>query len=139
MKRLYLTMSDEVFMYLEEDSKKANMSMSMYTVSLLEKIYIKEQFDYSNALKILTEQASAFSKCEFTLFDLPYFQEIPLFIDNQGKQKPSGIRLRLGRMFNDAVDSGQVPNVERAKTISRKTGVEVLKFKNRAAVYKIKE
>lgn len=131
MPRINLSIDQEVYDLLEEAAKKEKCTINVHIISILEKLYKQNPFDYQGALKTLIDEAKLMDiGKEFTLVNLPSFSEISVAKAEEAKIKPSMVRARLGKLFNAAVRSGSISFVERAK---KENGE--LKFYNRAAVY----
>ena len=135
MPRINLSMDAQLFNLLQADADMHNCTVNVYLVSILEQIYKQNPFDYQAALKTLENEAKLQSKgIEFTLADLPSFSKISVVEAEKANLKPSIVRARLGKMFNQLVKEGKVGNVIRSKD---KNGNLI--FKSRTAVYKVKE
>ncbi len=65
--------------------------------------------------------------------DLPTFASIEFALKDNPNVQPAVVRAKLGKMFNEEIKNGNVPNIDRATMI--KDGEEKLKFLSRAAVY----
>lgn len=131
MARIHLSVDDELFGLLERDANAHNCTVNVYLITILEKRYKQEPFDYQDALTTLEREAQAQPiDEEFVLADLPSFQEISVSKAEDAHLKPSVVRARLGKMFNRRVYAGAVGDVERA--LDEKYA---LKFLSRAAVY----
>ena len=131
MARINLSIDEELFDLLKADAEKHNCTVNVYLVTILEKMYKQNPFDYQSALKILEEEAKKQSE-EFTLSDLPSFSEISVVKAENADLKPSMVRARLGKMFNERVREKKVENVVRSLDESNN-----LKFISKAAVYKV--
>ena len=70
MARINLSIDEELFDLLKADAEKHNCTVNVYLVTILEKMYKQNPFDYQSALKILEDEAKKQSE-EFTLSDLP--------------------------------------------------------------------
>lgn len=123
MRRLYLTLSDELYLNIEQQASESGMGPNLFAVSLLEKLYDKNDIDYPSILESVIASAKKYSKDKFILSELEDFQKVP-----------SNLKLRIGRSFNDAVKKGKVEGVERATTI--KNGEKILAFKDGSAVFR---
>jgi len=131
MARINLSIDDDLFNALETDANEHNCTVNVYLITLLEKQYKQNPFNYEDALKTLEKEAKAQKlNTYFTLVDLPSFSEISVAKAEQANLKPSIVRARLGKMFNRRVAKGMVGNVSRAFDSSGN-----LKFDHRAAVY----
>lgn len=131
MARINLTIDDDLFVSLQEDASKHNCTVNVYIISILEKLYKQNPFDYQAALTVLEQEAKSqpLNK-DFTLVNLPSFTEISVTKAENANLKPSIVRARLGKMFNSRVSEGKVGGVRRSRYASGK-----LKFVSRAAVY----
>jgi exonuclease III len=134
MPRINLSIDEKLYSILEKDAKSLNCTVNVHVISILEKIYKQNPFDYQSALNKLIEEAlEKKNGDEFTLVDLPSFTEICVAKAEDAKVKPSIVRARLGKMFNSAVSTGKISGVKR-QTVT-KNGSTELKFIARAAVY----
>ena len=131
MARINLSIDDDLFLSLQNDANTHNCTVNVYLITILEKLYKQNPFDYATALTTLENEAKKqpINK-EFTLVDLPSFTEISVAQAANSNLKPSIVRARLGKMFNARVRDSKVGMVER----SRDSNGE-LKFVSRAAVY----
>ena len=131
MARVNLSMDDKLFELLVQDSNKHNCSVNVFIISLLEKLYKQEPFNYEMALATLETEAKAYPiEKDFTLADLPSFQEISVAKAEKAGLKPSIIRARLGKQFNIRVQNGKVGDVVRSTNEKGN-----LIFISRSAVY----
>lgn len=131
MPRVNLSIDDDLYDLLKKAADIENCTINVHIISVLEKLYKENPFDYKSALQILIEEAK--SKRigeEFTLFELPSFSEISVVKAEKANIKSSMVRARLGKLFNAAVVKRSIPFIERAK---KENGE--LKFYSRAAVY----
>ncbi|MDE5792246.1 MAG: hypothetical protein K2H66_01825, partial [Oscillospiraceae bacterium] len=115
----------------EQDAMQCNCSVNVYLVTILEKLYKQNPFDYQSALAIIEQEAKAqpYDK-DFTLVKLPSFMEISVAKAEHANLKPSIVRARLGKMFNARVRDGKVGDVQRSVNDNGD-----LKFISRAAAY----
>jgi hypothetical protein len=131
MPRINLSIDQELFDLLKDAADEQNCTVNVHIISILERLYKQNPFDYQAALSNLIEETKFKSNGEeFTLVDLPSFSEISTAKAEDAKIKPSIVRARLGKLFNAAVSNGNVPFIKRAK---KENGE--LKFSSRAAVY----
>ena len=132
--RINLSVDEVLFKPLKEDADQHNCPVNVHVISILEKIYMQNPFDYETALKVLEKEAKEKPVGEeFILADLPSFSEICIARADDAKLKPSEVRARLGKMFNARVREKKVGDVER----SRDDNGELV-FISRAAVYRRK-
>jgi len=131
MARINLSIDDDLFDLLKEDAEKHNCTVNVYLITLLEKLYKQNPFNYQAALETLEKEAKnqPFGK-EFTLVDLPSFSEISVVKAEDANLKPSIVRARLGKMFNSRVRDKKVGDVIRQLDENGD-----LKFISRSAVY----
>ena len=131
MARINLSIDEELFNLLVEDANKHNCTVNVYLISLLEKLYKQDPFDYAAALEALEKEAKAKPvNADFILCELPSFDSISVAKAKNAGLQPSVVRARIGKMFNTRVAEGAVGTVERSMD---KDGN--LKFRSRAAVY----
>ena len=131
MVRINLSIDDDLFTMLSQDATRNNCTVNVYLISLLEKVYKQNPFDYAAALATLEKEAMAQPVGqEFTLVNLPSFGKISVTEAKNANLRPSVVRARLGKMFNFRVKTGMVGTVARAINSKGK-----LKFQSRAAVY----
>lgn len=131
MARINLSIDDDLFEALQSDAKMHNCTVNVYLITILEKLYKQNPFDYTAALATLEEEAKLqLDNKEFTLVELPSFTEISVAKAENANLKPSIVRARLGKMFNKRVNDGMVGDVRRARNLNGD-----LKFISRAAVY----
>ncbi len=135
MARINLSLDKNLYSLLQKDALKHNCTVNVYLITILEKLYKQNPFDYEAALATLEEEAKnqPLNK-DFTLVDLPSFSEICVVKAENASLKPTVIRARLGKMFNFRVKKGEVGDVFRSRNSKGE-----LKFINRAAVYVRKE
>jgi hypothetical protein len=134
MARINLSIDDDLFALIEKDANSHNCTVNVFLITLLEKLYKQNPFDYENALNTLILEATQQPiNQEFTLTDLPSFSEISIAQAQNASLKPSVVRARLGKMFNSRVCDGKVKNVIRSKDSKGN-----LKFVSRTAVYERK-
>lgn len=131
MPRINLSIDEDLFKQLEEDAKNHNSSINVFVISILERLYKQNPFDYEAALtQLIVETKSKEIGEEFTLVELPSFSDICVAKAEDAKVKPSIVRARLGKMFNSAVANEMIVGIKRARTEQGE-----LKFTARAAVY----
>ena len=133
MARVNLSVDDKLYKRLQEAATAENTTVNYLILSILEEKYLDENvYDYSLALEQMIIESKEME--EFTLADLPAFKKVDeVIIERQLPVTSASVRARLGKMFNEAVRSGNVPDVKRA--VVEKDGKEELKFVARAAVY----
>lgn len=130
-KRVNLSIEDDLFALIENDANGRNCTVNVHIITLLEKLYKPNPFDYVSALNTLeTEAKQRPINQEFTLVDLPSFTQISVAKAQNADLKPSVVRARLGKMFNSRVSEGKVGTVVRSKDSKGN-----LKFVSRTAVY----
>lgn len=135
MARINLSIDEDLFQSLQNDAKVHNCTTNVYLITILEKLYKQNPFDYTTALATLEKEAQNQPiNQEFTLVDLPSFKEISVAQAENANLKPSIVRARLGKMFNSRVRDNKVGTVERSRDSKGN-----LKFVSRAAVYVKKE
>lgn len=135
MKRLYLTLSNELSAAIDEAAKKAGIVPNVLAVSILEQVLFtnSKTFDYAKALEALEKEAVQMPAGEFVLSQLPSYSKLTVAEAEACTIKPSVVRARLGKAFNRRVEEGFVPGVTRA---TKPNGD--LKFRFKAAVYLVK-
>ncbi len=138
MPRINLSISNELFSAMEQTANKKNIPINLVAISALEQIFLEEQVDYTELLNKMLKDIDNLpkEKKEFILFDLPSFKSINVATCKDGIVKPTTLRARLGKAFNELVRTDSVKGVSRATTIDIH-GKEALKFDHRAAVYAI--
>ncbi|RHQ14112.1 hypothetical protein DW974_15305 [Lachnospiraceae bacterium AM48-27BH] len=130
--RINLSIDDELFKSLQKDATTNGCTVNVYLITILEKLYKQNPFDYQAALSTLeTEAKNQAIGVDFTLVDLPSFHDISVAQAENANIRPSIVRARLGKMFNVRVREGKVGDVIRS-TDSKGT----LKFSSRSAVYR---
>lgn len=136
MPRVNLSLSDELFSQIEEVAKKDNTTVNLVILNNLEKMFLRERIDYNAMLNQLLIEIDLLpdDTTEFTLYDLPTFRDISMSKITDGSIKPSPIRARLGKAFNELERRNGIKGVSRA-SITKKDGTTALKFSHRAAVY----
>lgn len=131
MARINLSIDEDLFASLQNDATKHSCTVNVYLITILEKLYKQNPFDYTAALATLEEEAKSQPvNHEFTLVDLPSFTEISVAKAENANLKPSIVRARLGKMFNARVKDRMVGDVQRCVNSNGD-----LKFISRAAVY----
>lgn len=131
MPRINLSIDNDLFEKLACDAESHNCTVNVFLITILEKLYKQEPFDYQTALAILEKEAQTKPlNIEFVLSELPSFQEICVSKAERAHLQPSVVRTRLGKMFNRRVYAGLVGDVERAYNEKG-----ALKFIAKAAVY----
>lgn len=134
MARINLSIDDDLFELLQGDANEHNCTVNVYLITLLEKMYKQNPFDYQTALETLEEEAKSQPiDVDFTLVELPSFAEISVVKAEDANLKPSIVRARLGKMFNSRVREGKVGHVKRSMDANGD-----LKFTSRAAVYVVR-
>lgn len=133
--RIHLSVEDVLFTKLDKAAKQGNTTVNLLIIDILQGIYFDSvPIDYGAALSRLIEETKNLDdeQEEFILLELPSFSAIDVVQAEKGTIKPSTIRARLGKAFNEAVRRGSVPWVKRAAT-----GDGTLRFRSRAALYVI--
>lgn len=131
MARINLSIDDDLFASLQSDANMHNCTVNVYLITILEKLYKQNPFDYTAALATLEKEAKLQPvNKEFTLVELPSFTEISVAKAENANLKPSIVRARLGKMFNKRVNDSMVGDVRRVRNLNGD-----LKFISRAAVY----
>lgn len=130
--RINLSIDDELFNALQKDATTNGCTVNVYLITILEKLYKQHPFDYQTALATLESEAKNQPVgVDFTLVDLPSFQDISVAQAENANLKPSIVRARLGKMFNVRVKENRVGDVVRSKDSNGE-----LKFSSRTAVYR---
>lgn len=134
MARVNLSVDDKLYKKLQEVAAAENTTINYLILSMLEEKYLDDEvYDYNSALEQMITESKEMGE-EFTLADLPVFKMVDgMIIEKNLPVTSASVRARLGKMFNEAVRNGNVPNVKRA--LIEKDGKEELKFVCRAAVY----
>ncbi len=131
MARINLSIDDVLFTALQSDADRHGCTVNVYLISILEKLYKQNPFDYTTALATLEEEAKSQPlNQEFILVNLPSFADISVAKAFEADLKPSIVRARLGKMFNTRVKEGMVGDVQRSVDSNGN-----LKFRSRTAVY----
>ncbi len=113
MHRITLSLDDELFLSLEKDAIKNNCTPNVQIVSILEKLYRQTPFDYGAALnRLVNDVKNVPVNQEFALNALPSFKDISVAEARNSKIRPSAVRARLGRMFNEMARKGMINGVE---------------------------
>lgn len=130
--RINLSIDDDLFNSLQKDATANGCTVNVYLITMLEKLYNQNPFDYAAALSTLeTEAKNQPIGVDFTLSDLPSFQTLSVVQAENANLRPSIVRARLGKMFNVRVKEGKVTNVVRSRNSNGS-----LKFSSRSAVYR---
>jgi len=130
MPRVHLSLDDSLYHALEVEAKEMKISISVYIISLLNKLKNPDAVDYAEILSKTIEEALSYSiDEEFTLVDLESFSEISMVQAVKGNIKPSMVRAGVGKMFNAEVRKGAIDEIKRVY----KDGEP--KFRDKAAVY----
>ena len=130
--RINLSVDNELFNALQKDATTNGCTVNVYLITILEKLYKQHPFDYQTALATLESEAKNQPVgVDFTLVDLPSFQDISVAQAENANLKPSIVRARLGKMFNVRVKENRVGDVVRSKDSNGE-----LKFSSRTAVYR---
>lgn len=130
--RINLSIDDDLFNSLQKDATVNGCTVNVYLITILEKLYKQNPFDYQSALSTLEMEAKNQPiGVDFTLVDLPSFQDISVAQAENANLKPSIVRARLGKMFNVRAKEGNIGDVIRS-TDSKGN----LKFSSRSAVYR---
>ena len=120
--RINLSIDDDLFNSLQKDATANGCTVNVYLITILEKLYKQNPFDYQSALSTLEMEAKNQPiGVDFTLVDLPSFQDISVAQAENANLKPSIVRARLGKMFNVIRSTDSKGN---------------LKFSSRSAVYR---
>ncbi|MBQ0140186.1 MAG: hypothetical protein KBT36_12940 [Kurthia sp.] len=133
MPRVQINLDDNLHDILAQRATTHNLNINYEIVAILENLFIEKPFDYISALKTIIDETAAIEVGQtFALHDLPFFNTIEHWKPNNEQMalKPSGIRAKLGRMFNDAVENKCVPHVIRALNDKGE-----LKFKGSTSLY----
>lgn len=131
MARINLSIDDDLYTLLQADADEHECTVNVYLITIIEKLYKQNPFDYQAALAVLEKEARAQPPDrDFTLVDLPSFSEICVAKAEDASIKPSIVRARLGKMFNFRVQEGKVGDVCRSVN-----ALGELKFISRSAVY----
>lgn len=138
MPRINLTITDELFAALQTEANKKNIPVNLVAVETLEKLFVKETIDYSEFIKKLLDEIDTLPReqTEFSLFDLDTYNAIGMSEICDGKIKPSTLKARIGKAFNELERTVGIKGISRAYTLD-KNGNKTLKFNHRAAVYVI--
>lgn len=138
MPRINLTISDELFDALQKTATIKHIPINLVAVETLEKLFIEQSIDYSDFINKLINEIDNLprEKDEFTLSDLDTYNSIGMSLNIDGKIKPSTLRARIGKAFNEVERKVGIKGISRAYTTDKK-GNPVLKFDHRAAVYKV--
>ena len=130
--RINLSIDDDLFLLLQQDAAANGCTVNVYLITLLEKLYKQNPFDYKSALLTLEQEAlSQPLGSDFTLCDLPSFRYISVVQAENANLQPSTIRARLGKIFNTKVREGEIGDVTRS-TDSKGN----LVYSSRTAVYR---
>lgn len=130
MPRVHLTLDEDLFELLREEADERNIAVNAHIMSLLIALKMPEAFDYGTTLSQIIKEALAKPiDDEFTLVNLPTFEEISVVRAEGSNIKPSIARARLGKMFNAAVRNEEFVGIQRV----RENGE--LKFRQKSAVY----
>lgn len=131
MPRINLSVDEDLYTLLKEAAEDEKCTVNVHIISLLEKIYKQENFDYKSAMEILIKEAEEKEiNEEFSLSSLPSFSDVSVVKAEKANLKPSIVKARLGKLFNEAVRNEKIFSVKRARNNN-----EELKFYNRAALY----
>ena len=75
--RINLSIDDDLFNSLQKDATANGCTVNVYLITILEKLYKQNPFDYQSALSTLEMEAKNQPiGVDFTLVDLPSFQDI---------------------------------------------------------------
>ncbi len=134
MPRANLSINQDLYDQIKKAAARKNITVNSLILEELEDKYSKHTtYDYTAALQNMIAEAKK-AEGEFTLSDLETFSDVADVIKQyKMKESPASVRARLGKMFNEAVRSGSVSGIERAKV--KRNGKEEFKFYSRAAVY----
>ena len=108
MPRVNLSINQNIYDKIKHQADIQGISVNNMIFSYLQKEYGEDEFDYIVALDCLQQEAME-KDGYFSLWELPTFKDI-----DQAKtsESPEQIRARLGKMFHDSVQNGQVFNVQ---------------------------
>ena len=116
-----MSFGDELYKKLQEIVPAENTTINYLILSILEEKYLDDA---------TYEQIIAESKImgeEFTLADLTVFKMLKEVIIKKNLPVTRAlVRIYLGKMFNEAIWNGKIPNVKSA--VIEKDGKEELKF-----------
>ncbi len=117
MRKIQLTLSDELEEKIKNAAEFRQLDMTLHIMTILEKLYIEEPFDYEEGIKLLIKDVLTYPKSEFVLTDIPYFKTLPVAKANGGTIKPSEIRARLGKTFRNLAVEEKILGVSRKMII----------------------
>ncbi len=134
MPRVNLSITQELYDQIEKAARKENITVNYYICDMLEEQFGKGTvYDYTLAITNMIAEAREMDR-DFVLADLPTFADVnEVLRQYKIKESPAQVRSRLGKMFNEAVRSGNAKGIERA--VVEKNGTEEFRFSSRAAVY----
>lgn len=113
--RINLSLENKLFDLISKQADSNKVSINTEIISILEKIFYEQPFDYSSALNAIINEIPLVIKQgeEFLLNKLPCFLEVSTGTLDTSTHNyiPSIYRARLGADFKNAVKKGLVPNV----------------------------
>ena len=111
MPRVNLSINQDMYDKIKRQADIQGISVNNMIFSQLQKQYGDDEFDYIVALDCLKQEAME-QEGYFSLWELPTFKGINDLKTKLGAtESPEQIRARLGKMFHDSVESGQVWDV----------------------------
>ena len=142
--RINLNVDEMLFDLIKADADKKNVSINMYVIGLLEKLYRQQPFNYEDALNKLIEDAlSVPSGKPFLLSELESFSEVCVAKAEKSNIQPSIVRARLGKNFNKMVQEEKIYKVNadgKKEIIVRHLNQKgELAFRHKAALFIKKE
>ena len=108
MPRVNLSINQHIYDNIKHQADIQGISVNNMIYSQLQKEYGTDEFDYIVALDCLQQEAME-KDGYFSLWELPTFKDVS---QGTSTESPEQIRARLGKMFHDSVENGQVFNVE---------------------------
>ena len=134
MPRVNLSINQDMYEKIKHQADIQGISVNNMIYYNLQKQYGADEFDYIAALDCLKQEAME-QEGYFYLWELPTFKGInDLEGDSEMGESPEQIRARLGKMFHDSVQNGQVWDVE-IHTGKLETDKRKNKRPGRAVVY----
>ncbi|MCR5580320.1 MAG: hypothetical protein K6F66_01910 [Pseudobutyrivibrio sp.] len=130
MPRVNLSINQNIYDNIKQQADIQGISVNNMIYSQLQQKYGTDEFDYIVALDCLKQEAME-KEGYFSLWELPTFKDID---ENSSMESPEQIRARLGKMFHDSVQKGQVYNVE-IHTGKLEGDYRRLKSTGRAVIY----
>ena len=112
MPRVNLSINQDMYDKIKHQADIQGISVNNMIYSQLQKQYGTDEFDYIVALDCLKQDAME-QDGYFCLWELPTFRSIDdMASGSNSNESPEQIRARLGKMFHDSVENGQVWDVE---------------------------